>query len=843
MNQLLLRLLPWRLISGRRVSLYDLLIHKPDDTKMIALLETSSLTNTLRDVQGWVAPLWPLQDFVAVNPFVGFSSLPFLEARRVLRSFSNNETLMPAVYFQGLLADNQIHDNSLSAALDQCRPEYPDYFETLTAEQVLGAIGASSRDSANKTNHERTYFALSEVADDEGESNWSSRIIDEISRLCAAHFDQGQAIWPSPWRHLPLYSAWLQIAQIDRRMEVMGLDGFRKFVATLSDDPQQTIATLLELLNVPERHRREFLACQIASVGGWASYVKYNDAEQQAKGEPSSDLLGLIAIRLAYDFGLFDAGIAANPSQCWPNHFDSSHSRLTTPSREVLARYVLQVVVENKYRESLTAGLRQTPVPKSSMQDRKTAQLVFCIDVRSEVIRRNLESITCQVETLGFAGFFGIAMEYVPLGESRGVSQCPVLLRPTYRIGETVRGSDGQTVAKAVQRRRFNMRVGEIWKGFQNSASSCFSFVESFAPAHLMNLIRDSFGWSRSQRHNHLLQPCLDNANGFGLSASQRIGLAESILRNLSLCSGFARIIVLCGHSSDTVNNPLKAGLECGACGGHSGESNARLAAMILNDRDVRRDLPQRGISIPNDVIFMGAVHHTTTDELEFYDCDLVPAAHTAEFVELQAWARQATLLARQERSGRLRANSPSEVVLRSHDWSEVRPEWGLANNAAFIVAPRSRTGHLQLDGRAFLHNYDQHSDTEGKVLELIMTAPMLVTNWINLQYYASVVDNLHYGCGNKMLHNVVGRLGILEGTGGDLKTGLPWQSIHDGDHLQHEPLRLNVVIEASRDRIDSILDRHGSIRDLVDNGWLRLCCSDAKSHYLYQAGGDWIDC
>ena len=59
------------------------------------------------------------------------------------------------------------------------------------------------------------------------------------------------------------------------------------------------------------------------------------------------------------------------------------------------------------------------------------------------------------------------------------------------------------------------------------------------------------------------------------------------------------------------------------------------------------------------------------------------------------------------------------------------------------------------------------------------MTAPMIVAHWINMQYFASTVDNDHFGSGNKTIHNVVGRFGILSGNGGDLMTGLPWQSLH----------------------------------------------------------------
>jgi len=130
----------------------------------------------------------------------------------------------------------------------------------------------------------------------------------------------------------------------------------------------------------------------------------------------------------------------------------------------------------------------------------------------------------------------------------------------------------------------------------------------------------------------------------------------------------------------------------------------------------------------------------------------------------------------------------------------------------------------VDLEGRAFLHDYDWRQDQEGKVLELIMTAPMVVAHWINLQYFTSTTDNLRFGSGNKLLHNVVGgHIGVFEGNGGDLRTGLARQSLHDGQQWMHRPLRLHVVIEAPRAMIDQVIANHAVVRDLVRNGWLHL--------------------
>ena len=99
----------------------------------------------------------------------------------------------------------------------------------------------------------------------------------------------------------------------------------------------------------------------------------------------------------------------------------------------------------------------------------------------------------------------------------------------------------------------------------------------------------------------------------------------------------------------------------------------------------------------------------------------------------------------------------------------------------------------------------------------------MVVASWINLQYFGSTVDNRLFGSGDKVIHNVAGLLGVHEGNGGDLRTGLPFQSVHDGREWRHEPLRLAVIVEAPAESIDKVLARHGHVADLVANGWIHL--------------------
>jgi uncharacterized protein YbcC (UPF0753/DUF2309 family) len=318
--------------------------------------------------------------------------------------------------------------------------------------------------------------------------------------------------------------------------------------------------------------------------------------------------------------------------------------------------------------------------------------------------------------------------------------------------------------------------------------------------------------------------------------------MAAFMLKGMTLTGPLARVVLLAGHGASSANNPHATGLDCGACGGHTGEANARIACAILNDPKVRAALPALGLDVPPDTIFVPGLHNTTTDEVTLFDTAPFTTTHRADLARLEDALAEAGRLTRTERAVLLGNPAPEAIAARATDWSQVRPEWGLAGCAAFVAAPRSRTAGVNLGGRAFLHSYEWQADEGSRILELIMTAPLVVASWINLQYYGSTVDNRVFGSGNKVLHNTVGLLGVYEGTGGDLRSGLPMQSVHDGERFIHEPLRLNAVIEAPEAAMNDIIARHAGLRDLVDNGWVHLWRMDESGRIAarYSGSGRW---
>ena len=334
-----------------------------------------------------------------------------------------------------------------------------------------------------------------------------------------------------------------------------------------------------------------------------------------------------------------------------------------------------------------------------------------------------------------------------------------------------------------------------------------------------------------------------------GFTTEEQARYVETALGVLGFKT-FARLILLCGHGSTSDNNPYESALDCGACGGNHGVSNARTLAVMANKPEVRQLLAKKGLEIPVDTHFLPGQHDTTTDEVELFDLEDVPATHRKDLTRLQRHLKEAGEKNSRERLARLPdepeingdISALKRTKTRSIDWSQVRPEWGLSGHTAFIAGRRLLTQGINLESRTFLHSYDYSKDPEGNYLEIIMTAPMIVGQWINMEHYFSTVDPQVYGAGSKAYHNVVGRVGVMFGTQSDLCVGLPIQTVFDGEKPYHEPMRLFVIIEAPLKMIAGIISRHTILQQLTRNQWLHIVAlnPEDKNFFLFQSPNDW---
>nr|WP_281719596.1 DUF2309 domain-containing protein [Nitrosomonas nitrosa] len=336
-----------------------------------------------------------------------------------------------------------------------------------------------------------------------------------------------------------------------------------------------------------------------------------------------------------------------------------------------------------------------------------------------------------------------------------------------------------------------------------------------------------------------------------GFSLDEQAQTVSTALRIMGLTSNFARLVLICGHGSESDNNPYESALDCGACGGNEGKPNARVFVMMANNPLVRERLAQNGIEIPADTYFVAGQINTTTDEVELFDLEDFPLSHSQDIARLIEYLEEAGRRTSQERCSRFADientlsydEAKSHVIQRSADWSQVRPEWGLSSNTAFVIGRRALTDSLDLRGRVFLHSYDYRYDTESKFLEVLLTAPQVVAQWINMEHYFSTTDYDVYGSGSKIYHNVVGNFGVLAGPWSDLRLGLSWQTVMNGEMPFHEPMRLVSVVEAPRKEIEKLIAKHELLRHYYHNEWVNLVVMEPEEGvlYRYRPTGEWV--
>ncbi|PTM41580.1 DUF2309 domain-containing protein [Bosea sp. 124] len=764
-----------------------------------------------------IPPLWPLSASVAVNPFLGLAgeTLPGAAAR--LGRAGGIPVTMPRSFYRERWWAGEITPADLAAAIVD-RPGAPG----------LAAVEAALAEDPAPVAPIPTVAAL--CADATG-IDWPGFIADRIGAWASGHFDLGQAIWPKT-AATGAYESWRAFATQDLSPEIAGLKGF---CLRISREPLAAPAAIRRAslaLGLPQAAAECYFTALLTGLGGWAQYARHLHWQAERDGGTDPTITDLLAIALAFEAAL-QAQFGRQIADPWREAIEA-HAEPFEPGSDQIIDALLQEAYDRAAQRRFFTAWRPA-VTKKEPPARPSVQAAFCIDVRSEIIRRALESLDPGVETLGFAGFFGIGVSHRRLGSVGGEARLPVLLKPG--LGSFTCDAPGEA---AEDRQRIGARARRAWGRFRRAAVSSFAFVEASGPLYLWKLFHDSV--TADHRPNgDWAAPQLDAS----LTARQRIEMAATILRAMSLTSRFARLVLLAGHGARLVNNAHASALQCGACGGFPGDVNARLLACLLNDDEVRVGLPAQGIDVPADTRFVAGLHDTVSDEITLFDPELLPASHAADLTRLDSLLASAGRLARTERALHLPgATGEGDVARRGRDWAQVRPEWGLAGCKTFVAAPRRYTAGASLAGRAFLHSYDWRADSEFKVLELILTAPVVVASWISLQYYGSAVAPLAFGAGNKLLHNVVGGIGVFEGNGGLLRGGLPWQSVHDGEALVHKPLRLSVVIAAPREAILAVLAKHPDLQALFDHGWLTLFTMDdaGRLAWRYHATNGWTD-
>jgi uncharacterized protein len=368
-----------------------------------------------------VPPLWSLKNFVAVNPFVGLVDRPFEEVCELIKRVTHDSMLMDPAWFKSAFESGRISRQDLLEAVEAARMSKDEKKEGV-ADELLRYLEKPSASESTRLK----VLTVSDIVDQRHGTHWSAAVNEEIAKWCAAYFDEGQAAWRMPWQTGSLFSAWGEAAVMDASMEIQGLKEFREIVESLPAEAHEAITTLLSELNVALEGAEDYFHRLFMSLPGWSAFVQWRVREKAMQGTQDDMMLDLLAIRLTYELALLRKYEQTGIREFWTGCFANESLDV---ARDTFLHTLWHSALERSFQRALLGKLTEhnaggKPAPEVA----PAVQAVFCIDVRSEVMRRSLEAVSPSLETLGFAGFFGLAIEYIPFGKRQGTSQCPVLL-------------------------------------------------------------------------------------------------------------------------------------------------------------------------------------------------------------------------------------------------------------------------------------------------------------------------------------------------------------------------------------------------------------------------------
>ena len=551
--------------------------------------------------------------------------------------------------------------------------------------------------------------------------------------------------------------------------------------------------------------------------------------------------------------------------------------------------------------------------------EKPIASTIFCLDVRSEVIRRKVEE-SGPYNTYGAGGFLGIPISFVEFDKAHELPMSPANITPQNIVFEIpVESHEDYNTKKGV-----NKTTKKVLSDLKNNPYTPYIMVESIGWMFGIKLFGKTFFPEKTNKlfnnmkpkkpkttftldkltikeiekyirrlHTNIINEVLttqsdtvlskdelfilwehlvfdkalcikispdiisklkhayhitaedyhlqkERLSQVGFTIDEQVMYLENLLKMIGLVKDFPKFVTIAGHGSISDNNPFESSLDCGACGGSISLPNARALCMISNKNEIREKLREKGIDIPAATKFLPALHNTTTDEITFYDTDTLNVQDLELFSKMQQDFKNASLASREERVAILpNAKTQEDLFIKTMDWSEPRPEWGLAGNMGVFAGPRNSSRHMELNNRLFMHSYDASIDNENAdILTGIFNGPLIVGQWINLEYYFSTVDNKVYGAGSKIYHNVVSKIGVYNGNYSDLKIGLPTQSVFEAGEAYHEPVRLLTYMEAPLEIVGKAVE-NSIAKEFILNEWIRPVIIDkaAKKVYSYESG------
>ncbi|MFN7117406.1 MAG: YbcC family protein [Saprospiraceae bacterium] len=790
--------------------------------------------HVLHELKHYLPSQTPLKDFIHHNSLHAFQHLEFYEAIfKASKIFGYHVTLSMNEY-RKLYQIGRIKE----AILDRIIAEYEGGRNVAAWKEKLLTESFDSVKNpriGRLREHWKTSYHL----------DLDNLVQPLLFRILCSYLDQGIALWHFPFEDQGLVNA-------IRSLESNSFTSFfktKRAKALLFDQEQCTIENLLKIVVGNEAYFEQYLFDQQFSHRGWSGMAATLEAQPHTILYPKKiELKDVIILELLLEIDNLDYYLGKN-WQPLTTHVAEPPLDLFAmvewnEHNELLALW--QEAFEWSYYDEVMSAVKHLRSSKTDLlhqQKPKSFQSIFCIDERECSIRRHLETVDTECETLGSPGFFGVEFFFQPENGKFYEKLCPAPVTPKYLIKE------------------YNVKDKRKHEPFHSKKSH--TFLEGFlislsmglwaAVRLILDIFRPKMSPAISDAFAHMnLEGQLtienknpqDQENGLqiGFTVEEMAARVESLLRGIGLVDHFAPLIYVVAHGSSSANNPHHGAHDCGACSGRPGATNARVFAFMANHPKVRMILSTNGLYIPDETQFLGAMHDTASDELAFYDESILSTANKEKHRINKIAFEHALDLNAKERSRRFASiNTKAElhkvrkaIRERSVSFFEPRPELGHGTNALCFVGHRQMTQGLFLDRRAFMNSYDYRTDPEGKLLLNVMKPLPPVCGGINLEYYFSRVDNQKMGAGTKLPHNVMGLIGVANSSDGDLRPGLPLQMIE-----VHDPIRLMIIVEHYPDVVLKTIQTLPELYDWFDKKWVHLTAihPDTNEFYYFKNG------
>lgn len=768
----------------------------------------------------------PLKDFVHHNSLNAFQDLPFHKALEEASTIFGYKTYLPLGEYRRLFHQGNINAKILQKVIVESKgTEYLqewqfNLLEKKYDESLRGRLGQLHQLWTNRYH-----------------INIEKEVHSFLFRFVGSYIDQGIAIQKFPVRHRGFLSA---IKEIEAQSFVKIFKSAR--VRHLLLHTSCKIKHLLDILVGDEKWYEQYLFDQQFAHAGWSGMVAVLETHPETLLDKRKiSLHDFITFELLLEIDALDKKLGESGWRPLSERLSQGIIPLFAPveKKELFEVYTIwQEAYEWTLYDQVLRGLQLASIQKQAVEE-YPFQGVFCIDDRECSFRRYLEQFG-KAQTFGTAGFFNVEFFFQPEHGKFYTKSCPAPMTPKYLIKETETKKHHHQKDAHFSKHSKNLLGGWLssqimgfwsairltWNIFKPSETP--AWVSSFKHMDKESKLQIEYHHKHSEKEG--LQ--------VGFTIPEMADRIEGLLRSIGLTQNFSDIVYLIGHGASSVNNTYYAGYDCGACSGRAGSVNARVAAMMANNPKVRAMLRERGIDIPDTTQFIGGLHDTTQDEIEFYDENSLSEKNKIAHIQHKSVFQKALAHNAKERSRRFllinSRESPekvhAKVKLRAMSLFEPRPEWNHATNAICIVGRRENNKHLFLDRRSFLNSYDYAQDLEGKYLLGILKAVAPVCGGINLEYYFSKIDNYRLGAGSKLPHNVIGLVGVANGLDGDLRTGLPAQMLNI-----HDPIRLLVVVEHFPEVVLQTIQQDNATYEWFLHTWVHLVVIHPETRELYR--------